>query len=305
MVLNILMKNFTFSLAIIFLFSSNLAFSKELEPSSLESKSVLFSSASLPQNLIPSQFSLEMESLFSLKEENNSSLSSSSDWLINIPFLEIGISYNLSETIFFKLKTDLSYKDEWNFYIEDMYFGHSKFKIGYFSYPVSYTSRNSDLFSKKTFVQQNLFPQGRRGLGILLKGDLKGDWKSFNWKVGLQSQRTPDPDLKESEKEDHDFILNASLFYGEPNHKAFASYFHKNSPESSFKSLGIGTDFSYEIKSSLTFSLWGEFWGISKVSIRRNSLSFLYLSFFKMETTCLLACFLGELKMMWKPVLKT
>ena len=211
--------------------------------------------------------------------------------MLAFPSLEVSASYYFLEAFLFKLKTELSYKEEWDFYIEDMYVGHSKFKVGYFSYPVSYTSRNSDFFSKKTFVQQSLFPMGRRGVGLLLNG---GNWKSFNWKAGFQSTGLV-------EQSNEAFVLNASLFYNEKNRQAFVSYFHKSSsqilvdylhasfhmPKSygrdypkikSFHSLGVGTDFSYEIKSPFTFSFRGEFWLIKTKEEETFLVSYIYPS---------------------------
>lgn len=216
--------------------------------------------------IISSGFSINVES--SLNLNKNNLLKSPYNWSVGIPYSELALSYNFLKNYFFEIQFDFSYQNkEWNYFIDDLFIQYdflfyisASLKFGYFSYPASYTSDNTKTFSKKTLMQKNLFPSGRRALGVLFEGNL---WRSFYLEIGLQANiNKRETDLVQQLGQTP--VITSSLIYKKNEQKAFLTYFQKDLfLNGKMQSLGLGADLSHKINSWI-FNLKGECWGIKK-----------------------------------------
>lgn len=234
---------------------------------------------------IPDELSVNVEASLSLNK--NSLLKSPYNWSVGIPYSELDLSYKFSEDSSFKMELDFAYLDkQWIYSVDDfsvhynfLFYIPITFKVGYFSYPVSYTNDNIKTFSKKTLMQKSLFPSGRRDVGALVKWNL---WNSFYLKMGIQA------DIKKRETDalqrlGHHPVLTSRLVYESAEQKAFLAYFQKNFfLEGRMQSFGCGADLSYKIR-SWTFKLRGEFWNIRKNTPDQTLLTYYVFPYLRWE----------------------
>ena len=212
-------------------------------------------------------FELTLESSLSLNK--NDLLKQPYNWSVEIPYTELELSFPIAKNSGVEAEFDFSYQNkEWLYSIDDLFVYHdllfyklaARIKAGYFDYPVSFTSQNNKIFSKRTLLEQNLFPSGRRAMGGLLEWNL---WSFLYGSVSLQANvQKRETDLVQ--KMGSDPILTASLFYESGDQKAFLSYFQKDLfLKGKMQAVGTGVDLLYKLN-FLSFTLKGEFWNIKR-----------------------------------------
>ncbi len=247
---------------------------------------LLESPAPLSESLIPpvpfQQF-LELDSSLSLR--GNGLLKSPYKWSVEIPYAELGLSIPFSKSHLFKMEFDFSYQSKiWNYSVDHFSIRHNflwdtffSLEAGYFSHPVSWTSENLTVFSKKTVAQKSLFPYGRRAMGVVL------DWRlsqPLYGQISLQANLNR-REIDFTQKLERRPALTASLIYKPPGQRLFVSYFQKDFfLEGRMRSWGGGSDLSFEIE-PLFLAFRGEFWRIQRAEPHQKLLTGYLFPFFR------------------------
>lgn len=219
----------------------------------------------------PNSSYIGWQSAFLLRDDpslQNSESDSVNRWFWEIPYVELEAVYEFYKNSFVKIEGEFIYqKGKWKTKVEDVYVRYKNsslvpvsLKIGYFSYPTSYASKNSFSFSNKLLVQKNLFARGRRRVGISLSYPFK---KFFSLDLGVHS-----PLIKINPENQIEWgrfpVLTARLQYKKPSKNIFVSYHQKDiETENQMRSMGLGADVSYKIQ-EWNFKLRGELWNIQK-----------------------------------------
>ena len=219
-----------------------------------------------------SAFSFDLESALTLSQNNL--LESSKGWSVQIPYTEVSFDSHFSTNSSFKIQFDFSYfYGEWSYFLDELFVEHEKeqfipvrFKLGYFSYPLSYVEKNTGIFFSKTSIQKNLFPYGYKDAGISLSAKL-GDrfFIEMSWQVDAK-KRISSKNLLSS--------LTTSFFYKNTNREVFLSYLQKDFfLKGDMKALGFGGDIFFLFE-SWNINLQGEFWNIRRSEPFQNILTY-------------------------------